>query len=67
VVIDGLSKQTFLDLGVQVAPFTGSFANRHGQGADIHGAAVGSTPWRGRSTAPTASEMDARVNELAAT
>jgi hypothetical protein len=35
VVIDGLSKQAFQDLGVQVAPFTGSFASLQGQGVQI--------------------------------
>lgn len=35
VVIDGLSKQAFEDLGVQVATFTGSFAALQGQGVQI--------------------------------
>ena len=35
VVIDGLSRQAFQDLGVQVAPFTGSFAALQGHGVQI--------------------------------
>jgi hypothetical protein len=35
VVIDGLSRQAFQDLGVQVAPFTGAFAALQGQGVQI--------------------------------
>ena len=35
VVIDGLSRQAFQSLGVQVAPFTGAFANLEGHGVHI--------------------------------
>ena len=35
VVVDGLSKQAFQDLGVQVAPFTGAFAALQGNGIQI--------------------------------
>jgi hypothetical protein len=41
VVIDGLSKQAFQDLGVQVAPFTGAFANLQGNGVQISPNPVG--------------------------
>ena len=35
VVIDGLSQQAFQNLGVQVAPFSGAFANLQGNGVQI--------------------------------
>ena len=35
VVIDGLSRQAFQDLGVEVAAFTGSFAALQGTGIQI--------------------------------
>jgi hypothetical protein len=41
VVIDGLSRQAFQNLGVQVAAFTGAFANLQGNGVQISPNPVG--------------------------
>jgi hypothetical protein len=41
VVIDGLSKQSFQNLGVQVATFTGAFADLQGQGVTITANPIG--------------------------